>query len=129
LKLILYPQDVVSLQRIINIPPRGIGSVTIGKIFETSIENIAQKNPNVKNFLLIIEKLRELSRVKPLSFLLNILLKEINYRKYLELTCQNKFYQKNITEDEMRWQNIKELFTITKSYDKLKNPMGLKKFL
>jgi len=129
LKLILHHQDIISLQRIINIPPRGIGKQTVRKIFETNLETVTQKNPNVKNFLSVIGKLRKLSQVKPLSFLLDSLLKEINYKKYLESTCQDKFCLGNITEYEMRWQNIKELFTITKSYDKLKNSNGLKKFL
>jgi len=129
LRLILQPQDFISLQRIINIPLRGIGKTTLNKVLKNGLEQISEKNSNVKNFLSLIKKIEKVSQTESLTNLLKFLLKETHYNKYLQSIYQNKSYLENIPEYEIRWQNIKELFTVTKLYDGLKPPEGLKKFL
>ena len=129
LRLILQPQDFISLQRIINIPLRGIGKTTLNKVLKNGLEQISEKNSNVKNFLSLIKKIEKVSQTESLTNLLKFLLEETHYNKYLQSIYQNKSYLENIPEYEIRWQNIKELFTVTKLYDGLKPPKGLKKFL
>ncbi len=129
LRLVLYQNDQVSLERIINIPPRGIGKTTAEKILKQGITNISQTNSNVKKFIEILGKARKIAKEKPLSELLSFFLKEINYKKYLEKAYEEKNYIENIPESEIRWQNVQELFTVIKFYDELKPLEGLEKFL
>jgi len=94
LKLILHPNDPVSLGRIMNIPPRKAGKE-------------------------ITKKAREIVKSKSLTEVLNFILEEINYKNYLEKKYNKKFYRENIPEYEIRWQNVLELFTVIKRYDNL----------
>ena len=132
LKLILYSDDFISLERIINVPPRGIGKTTKNKIFgltRSKIEKSEIKNPAVKKFNELMETARKIAEKKPLTELLNFILGEIKYKDYLENTYKEKFYLENVPEYEIRWQNVKELFTVINRYNKLKPPEGLKEFL
>jgi len=99
LKLISNPSDSVSLKRVINCPPRGIGSVTI-----TKIENEAHKKKKsfyetmchilnssgyskalkgkIKGFVNIIEELRDKKNIDA-SELLWLLLEKTGYLKWI----------------------------------------------
>jgi DNA helicase-2/ATP-dependent DNA helicase PcrA len=99
LKLIVNPDDFVSLKRIISAPPRGIGAATISKI-----ENEARKKgksvfstmkhiPNsggysqavkekIKNFVNTIEELRELKNIDA-SELLWMIIERTGYLKWI----------------------------------------------
>lgn len=129
LALLLHPKDKISFQRIINVPSRGIGKRTEAKIIQTSLETIAKQNPNVKKFLLFLKKAKQILHTEPLSNLIKFVLKETNYKKYLETNYQNRSYLENIPEYEIRWHNINELFTVTRVYDDFKPPKGAEKFL
>ena len=176
LRVIQNPNDLIGLERIINIPPRGIGEVTFGKVSKLAeksgkdfIEIIgwlnmeedktspnpllrkegsesnppltkerSEKNPpltkgglegvlidknklaKLKNFAAIIKKCREASRQKTVSDLLKFILKETDHQKYL---------QDGTEEGERRWENVKELFSVTEKYDSLPPQEGLEKFL
>lgn len=103
LKLILYPQDIISLERIVKIPPKNAGQTAILKV-------------------------QKAAKSKSPTEILKLILKETKYKDYLEKKY-NKEYRENILEWEIRWQNVQELFTITKQYDNLKPSGRLRKFL
>lgn len=120
LKFVLYPDDPISLQRIINVPPRGIGKVTQEKILKDwpnpHYQNFGE---GVKKFTEIMKNARKIAQEKPLAEVLNFLLKEINYKDYLRNTYNERFYLENVPEYEIRWQNVQEIFSVVKRYSDL----------
>jgi DNA helicase-2/ATP-dependent DNA helicase PcrA len=93
LKLLLYPQDIISLERIAKIPPKNAGQAAVLKV-------------------------RKATRGKSPAEILKLILKETKYKDYLEKKY-NKEYRENIPEYEIRWQNVLELFSVIKQYDNL----------
>jgi len=118
LKVIENENDEISLSRIINIPPRGIGNVTIEKIkkfalennfslFKSleNIENIPKISNETKNKVIqFIEKIKNLKKIKDdfkLSDFVKNVINEFDYLKYLEENSDEDF--------EFRKGNIDEL--------------------
>ena len=118
LKLIVNPSDWVSMERIINVPPRGIGKITLGKIKNLD-EKVKAYTPFL-NFNKLMDNLREASKRMPVSELMEFLIEKINYRNYIDDKTE---------EGERRWENIKELFTVALRYDSMTPPLGLLRFL
>jgi len=121
--------DLISLERIINVPPRGIGEITFEKITKYGLERIAREKVEVNNFYKLIQKTKNLSEKEPLSFVLKFILKETDYKNYLKKNYGDNILQAGIPEDEARWQNIEELINVATDYDGIKPPLGLKEFL
>jgi DNA helicase-2/ATP-dependent DNA helicase PcrA len=121
--------DLVSLERIINIPPRGIGKMTLTKITNQGLENVAKGNEKVHSFYNFTKKAKKIASEKPLSQVLKFILKEIKYQDYLKKVYEGAPLRAEVPEDEIRWQNIQELINVSADYDKIKPPQGLKKFL
>lgn len=121
--------DIISLERIINTPPRKIGKTTFDNIISQGIEKTAEKKPEVKRFYELIEKTRELKNSKSISQLIKFILKEIDYKEYLKKQYNEETSQAGIPEYENRWQNIEELINVSSEYDNLEPPKGLEEFL
>ncbi len=141
LKLIYNPQDSVSLLRIINIPPRGIGERSLSQLSGwanslgvsqyQALQKLAAEegedqtpfNPRMSrllaDFYRIIEELVECSRKESLTRLFDLLLKKIGYREYLM----------TMTDGEDRLENVMELRAAAKQYDELETREGLSAFL
>jgi DNA helicase-2/ATP-dependent DNA helicase PcrA len=117
LKLIANPNDLVSLQRIINIPPRRLAQ------YAKNPQKISlQKNnaESLKNFYQLIDGFRQASQKIPLTKLIKTVIEKTNYEKYI---------RDGQEEGERRWENIQELFTVANQYDQIKPPLGLERFL
>ncbi len=132
LRLILNPQDNISLNRIINLPTRGIGALTLERyalkaeeekkpIFAVLGEKFAGIGDKAASatagFKKMIEDLRQLT--VPLSVLIEEVVKRSGYRDML-MASGNE-------EDIDRLDNIFELVTLAE--EKEKEGLGLPEFL
>lgn len=121
--------DTISLERIINTPPRKIGKITFDNIIFQGMEKTAEEKPEVKKFYELIKKAKELKISKPVSQLIKFILKETDYKEYLKKQYSEESSQAGIPEYENRWQNIEELINVGSEYDNLEPPKGLEEFL
>lgn len=126
LKLILNPQDCLSFRRIVNVPPRGIGSKTLAFVEKQTHlkskdlifvikEMLALGKFSLKvrqafsEFINLMEKLALKSKKLNISDLIDFLLKKSGYQDFL---LANK------AEGEERLENIQELKTVAAPYHK-----------
>lgn len=149
LRLIHNPYDSVSLGRVINVPPRGIGQKTLGELGarasseeaptyavmqrvakqesgdtaggDAAGHSLAPRSLNaVATFVGLIEGLREEAAEVPLSSLLRSVLERTAYRQYL---------LEQFDDGEERWENVQELLTVASEYDGLAPEQALPSFL
>lgn len=129
LRLVYNPDDALSLLRVVNLPARGIGRVTLQRLDQFALENqcsllraarYADKIPklsrraaaSLKGFVTLIDRLAEMDRDDTdLEVLLSFLLKETKYEAPLRGS--------NLEEDQQRLANIQELLTDMREFDRL----------
>src|SRR6266498_612119 len=131
------PADVMSFERIANVPTRGLGKATLdkllvidqGNLLETLIQ-YAQDNEqskprrNLKELADILTGLKEDMGKKITSSFIKGLIKTIGYEEYL----------KNLTGPayenfEERVENLKELLTVAQKYDRFGPGKGVSTLL
>lgn len=112
LRILANPADLVSLERIINVPSRGIGQKKIESIFQDTDYKKVWKNlekfSEAKDFLEIYHQLQKDADKKPVAHLIKELLEKIGYQTYLKQTSN---------QAEERWQNILELVRLAEDFD------------
>ena len=114
LHLIYNTNDDVSLERVINVPKRGIGLKTLERLrTEANIRDISMfdsiecgKELEFKNLILA---LKEESKNTNLSGLVDLILDKTGMRKELE--------ESNTLESEIRLENLEEFKSITLSFE------------
>ncbi len=108
-----------SLGRIINTPTRGIGKVTLLKVFDGREEELPQRTKEkVVSFRALLERIKKKSNRLPPSELLKFVLEESGLASWY----------KTRNEDE-RLENVRELVTLASRYDELGPEEGLERFL
>lgn len=112
LRLVQNEQDWLSLKRIANVPPRGIGKTTLDRIMAAG----DLSHPKLAEFLNLIAGLRKESSQKNTSEFIKILLDKIQYKNY----CLD-----GTSEGEARWENVRELLTVAGKFDNENPPQGL----
>lgn len=134
LKIIDNPNDLVSLRRIINTPPRGISRQTIERLNNQILRTIAQNgpkeseltlNPRAKNAVLKFSKLiqkmrRDIDKFNDASEIISYVLKKTGYKEYL---------LDGTEEGIVRYENIQELKSVATTYSSLKAKESLRSFL
>ena len=144
LRLIANPADSISLTRIINVPPRNIGSKTIEAIQNFAMKNDisifeaikkigasgdedseareipAAKKESLKKFSGIFEKLQKINAESPASGVIKYLIDQSGYKKFID---------DGTAEGESMLQNVRELISVAKKYDSLEPGMSLRVFL
>lgn len=138
LKVISNPLDGIGLQRVINVPRRGIGDTSLGKIAEYAREYgislydamgrgqaipglTARVTKPIAEFVSLIEELRARKDDLPVTALTAEILEKSGYLKELE--------SEKSVEAETRIENLKEFLTVTAEYDRASTEGSLEDFL
>ncbi len=119
LRALANPRDFVSLGRIANIPPRGIGKRTFAALIEAlagTEASISPMNNRAAAFMELFAELRDAMLRNPPSVFLKTLMERMHYREYLEARFANA--------DE-RWENAEELANVAIKYDHLAPAEGV----
>ena len=121
LRYTINSDDLQSMERIVNIPPRGIGEVYFQKIANGYGHSLPSRvQGELRGFYYIISKIKETISREKLSDSIKFIIK--NSRIEDEL--------KRLGEDgEERIENLRELVTIASKYDFLKPEEAVEKFL
>ncbi|WP_202915309.1 DNA helicase PcrA [Paenibacillus paridis] len=137
LKLVSNPDDDISLVRIINVPKRGIGDTTVGKLADeaarrgTSIyrvlNNLGEVEVNgrtrtlLREFYEIIDNLTRMVEYLSVTELTEKVLELSQYRMDL--------HQENTLESKARLENIDEFLSVTMDFEKRNEDRTLVAFL
>ena len=114
LRLIQNPRDVVAMERVINVPARGFGkdvacqeliNLGQGKLLSDATP---QRRRAWEKFSKLMDDFRQAAKILPLSQLLKMIIDKTGYEEYINDKTE---------EGRERWENLKELFTVTKKYD------------
>lgn len=132
LRLIYQPEDLVSFERVVNKPTRGIGAKSIESFISWRIKQnltlsqamasvqesdlTARAKAAIAEFNDIIVSLRTQSENVPVATLLEVLLKRIKYFDFID---------DGSVQGESRSENVKELLSVAKGY----SDFGLSSFL
>ena len=126
LKLIYNTSDDISLNRVINVPKRGIGLKTMenlttkANILNDSIFNVIESGKELTFKNLILE-FREMSEELSLTELVDLVLEKTGMRKELEV--------EDSIESRSRLENLEEFKSITKSFEDKYGVISLAEFL
>jgi len=137
LRLAYNPRDSVGLKRIVNVPARGIGPITIKRIEEFAAEsNISlfeamlrieeiEVQPKAKRAILALAKLIEFLHSKREEFPVSKLLREIeeNVGYIADLKRQGT------READSRVENVQELFSVVEEFERTSEDTSLRAFL
>ncbi len=120
LKYLANQQDLVNLQRIINLPPRRLAKFCkeISQLY--SLSDCPQP---LADFYQLTDSLKRASQEKTLTELIRQIVDKIGYRAYLGKQAVDQ------EEAERRWENIGELINVASRYDRFAPGKGLNKFL
>ena len=121
LRSALNPQSLSDIKRIINFPARGIGKVTLAKLFAGDTENLPIKvKIKIDNFYKTLEAIKEKTKSSKISEVIKFTVKKSGIQDYLS----------NGTEEDIeRLENIKELVTFALKYDNLEDRTGVERLL
>lgn len=120
LRFCFNPESIPDLKRIINVPPRGIGKITLLKIVEGKEEILPDKMKlKLNSFRILLGKIKKFATENPPSKTIPFIAKEVGLNENLEKT----------DEGVERIENIKELAALASRYDKFKPEEGIEKML
>ncbi len=117
IKLALNPQDFESMKRVINVPPRGIGKTTIGKIAGGQEDGLpAGMRLKLSQFRQILSDIAVFAETNKPSELIKYIIKHAGIEKMLKDGDE---------DDNERLENIKEFASVAVKYDHLDKDEGI----
>ncbi len=121
LRAALNRNSLSDIKRIINFPARGVGKVTLAKIFANEIETLPAKvRIKLNNFYEALDEIKEKIQTLKTSEVIKFVVKKSGIEAELS---------SGTDEDIERLENIKELATLALKYDNLANGLGIEKLL
>ncbi|MCX6735695.1 MAG: UvrD-helicase domain-containing protein [Candidatus Parcubacteria bacterium] len=121
LRASLNPDGAIDMKRIINVPPRGIGEVTLKKILAGETESLpASTKKKVYEFKALLGRIKETALKNKPSDTIKYILKEMGMENGLSLGGE---------EEQERIENLYELVTLATKYDMLPIEDGIQKLL
>lgn len=138
LRLIVNPDDAVSLRRVINVPPRGIGSQTVLQIQQTALlhnkgmwevihseefigQLTARARKSIQAFSDLIADLQQFSETHPVSELTKRVIERSGYLDWLRA--------EGSTESRDRAENIQEFLSVALQFEETSEDKSLLAFL
>ncbi len=117
----LNPENLADIKRVINMPARGVGKVTLIKLFAGKKSELpAGMQKKIAEFYALLESIRAQSLALPPSEIIKYVIDKTGIEKML----------KGGTEQDLeRLENIKELVTLARKYDLLPIGEGIEKLL
>jgi DNA helicase-2/ATP-dependent DNA helicase PcrA len=118
LRLSLNPLSTGDIARVVNVPTRGIGKVTMLKMIEGREDEIkGATREKVERFKEMLRDIADSARTKNISETLTFIIKR---------TGMEADYKKNGTEDDLeRLENLQELVSLAVAYDHLDPEAGV----
>ncbi len=131
LRVLDNPGDEPSLLRIINVPPRGIGSSTVKALLQRAVEqgtplwNVISCDAAeaVQKFCALIDAFRRPAASKSLAGLATALINEVKYQT--ELARQYP----DANEQQSRWASVQDVINTLAAYEKRAKKPTLRGFL
>lgn len=121
IKASLNKESLSDIKRIINIPARGIGKVTIVKLFAGEFANLpSAMQTKINSFYRLLERIKEYSETHIPSEVIKFVIKESGLEDMLSLGS---------TDDQERLENMKELVTLATKYDMMPGTLGMEKLI
>lgn len=121
IRVALNPNSLHDIKRIINVPPRGIGKVTLAKIFSGQEDTLpAKMKEKISLFRTVLAQIKNHAEKERVSTTVKFVIK---------ITGMENMFKKGTEEDQERLENVKELVTLATKYDILSPEEGLAKLL
>ncbi len=121
LRAALNRESLSDIKRIINFPVRGIGKVTLVKIFAGQTDSLPIKTQiKINNFYKILDEIKEKINIEKPSMVIKFVVKHSGIEA--ELSSGGE-------EEVERLANIKELATLALKYDQMPNGLGIERLL
>lgn len=114
-------ESLADIKRIINVPARGIGKVTLLKIFSKQTEKLPSSTK--EKIYLFYKKLDEIKEIVETNIPSEAL------KKIIKLTGFEEMFSGGKDEDLERLENIKELVSLSKKYDGYTGITGIETLL
>jgi len=138
LRVIFNPADTVSLMRIINVPKRGLGDTTIGKLNEFAMENnmtlfdVVSNPSQVPGLTARVRRPLELFAeliFKLMAYQDNLSVRDIADHVMNESGYVAELESSKKPEDEARLENLREFLSVAKDFEKGDEVPNLENFL
>ena len=137
LRLIVNPNDDISLERVINVPKRGIGATSLEKITQFAVENgislydaldqveliglSGRATKAAREFHEMIENFAKMQEYLSLTELTEQVIEKTGYKQMLQV--------ENTLEAQSRLENLEEFLSVTQHFENTSEDQSLVAFL
>ncbi len=114
-------ESLSDIKRIINTPARGVGKVTLTKLFSNQFRDLpSTMQMKINKFYLLLESIREYADAHTPSESIKYVIEKCGFEEELS---------RGTSDEQERLENMKELVTLATKYDSMPNGLGMEKLL